>query len=98
MGQQLTPVGVGLAGEIRVHRPVRDGHGELLSGGLHQVRPAGCAEVIGPPRVFQVHLIPVMLGAGVRLFDHIGGKPIEFERTAVVATPHATHLRYRVVR
>jgi hypothetical protein len=38
------------------------------------------------------------MGGGVRLFDNIGGKPIDLERTRVVQTPQATHVRYRVVR
>ena len=45
----------------------------------------------------QVHLVPVLLGGGVRLFDHLGGAvPLELVR--VVDAPGVTHLRYRVVR
>ncbi|HKH36527.1 MAG TPA: dihydrofolate reductase family protein [Rubrobacter sp.] len=46
----------------------------------------------------QVHLVPVLLGAGTRLFDHLGDQPIELERTGVVESPAGvTHLRFRVV-
>jgi len=45
-----------------------------------------------------VHLIPVLLGDGVRLLDNIGGKPISLERERVLTTPLATHIEYRVVR
>ncbi len=45
----------------------------------------------------QVHLVPVLLGAGVRLFDHLGA-PVTLERTRVVTTPAATHVRFRVMR
>jgi dihydrofolate reductase len=31
-----------------------------------------------------VHLVPVLLGDGVRLFDHLGAEPIELELTRVV--------------
>ena len=41
----------------------------------------------------QVHLVPVLLGAGVRLFDHLGA-PVTLERTRVVTTPAATHVRF----
>jgi dihydrofolate reductase len=44
-----------------------------------------------------LHLVPVLLGGGTRLFDHLGG-PVELERTGLIGTAHATHLRYRVVR
>jgi dihydrofolate reductase len=45
-----------------------------------------------------VHVIPVLLGDGVRLLDDIGGKPISLERERVLTTPLATHIQYRVVR
>jgi dihydrofolate reductase len=45
----------------------------------------------------QIHLVPVLLGDGKRLFDHLGGGPIELERTDVVAAPEGvTHLRFRL--
>jgi hypothetical protein len=47
----------------------------------------------------QVHLIPVLLGAGKRLFDHLGTEPIELDRTRVVEAPEGvTHLRFRIRR
>jgi dihydrofolate reductase len=46
----------------------------------------------------QIHLVPVLLGAGVRLFDHLGTEHIELEIMRVVASPGVTHLRFRVVQ
>jgi dihydrofolate reductase len=34
-----------------------------------------------------VDLVPVLLGDGVRLFEHLGTGPIELERTRLVAAP-----------
>jgi dihydrofolate reductase len=45
-----------------------------------------------------VDLVPVLLGEGVRLFDHLGTVPIELERTEVVEAPGVTHLTFRVVK
>lgn len=45
----------------------------------------------------QIHLVPVLLGAGVRLLDHLGTENIELETIRVVDAPGVTHLRYRVV-
>ncbi len=45
-----------------------------------------------------VDLAPVLLGGGVRLFDHLGIEPIELERTRVIETPGVTHLAFRVVK
>ncbi len=47
---------------------------------------------------FVIHLVPVLLGEGKRLFDHLGGR-VDLERTQVVEAPEGvTHVRYRVVR
>jgi dihydrofolate reductase len=46
----------------------------------------------------QIHLVPVLLGAGVRLFDHLGTENVELEAIRVVDSPGVTHLRFRVVR
>lgn len=48
----------------------------------------------------EVHLalMPVLLGGGVRLFDHLGTEPIELELTRVVEAPGVTHLRFRVLK
>jgi dihydrofolate reductase len=45
-----------------------------------------------------IHLVPVLLGAGSRLFAHLGPEPIELERIELIASPQATHLRFRVVK
>ena len=45
-----------------------------------------------------VDLVPVLLGDGVRLFDHLGTELIELESTRVIDAPGVTHLTFRVVR
>jgi dihydrofolate reductase len=47
----------------------------------------------------QLHLVPVLLGGGVRLFEHLGAeKSLKLEKVQVVDAPGVTHLRYRVVK
>jgi len=45
-----------------------------------------------------VDLVPVLLGAGVRFFDHLGPGPIELEKARVVEGVGVTHLTFRVVK
>ena len=45
-----------------------------------------------------VDLVPVLLGDGVRLFEHLGGGPIELESTRVLEGAGVTHLTFRVVK
>ena len=46
----------------------------------------------------EIHLVPVLLGQGRRLFDHLGPEHIELERTRVLEGDGVTHLHYRVQR
>ncbi len=45
-----------------------------------------------------IDLVPVLLGDGIRMFDHLGTGPIELEREWVIDAPNVTHLGYRVVK
>ena len=44
-----------------------------------------------------IDLVPIMLGDGIRLFDHLQIEPTDLEIIRVVPAPDVTHLRYRVV-
>jgi dihydrofolate reductase len=74
------------------------------AAGDKDVQVAGGASVVqqyvnaGLVDEFQVHVVPVFLGDGVRLFDDLGAQPNRLELTRVVDSPAATHLRYRVLR
>jgi len=43
----------------------------------------------------QIHLVPVLLGNGRRLFDPADTGPVELQIDRVIASPSVTHLRYR---
>jgi dihydrofolate reductase len=43
----------------------------------------------------QIHLIPIVLGQGVRLFE-LGTKRIDLKTTRTIPTPSATHLRFTI--
>ena len=45
-----------------------------------------------------VDLVPVVLGDGVRLLDHLGTEPLELESTRVIEGAGVTHLTFRVVK
>jgi dihydrofolate reductase len=65
----------------------------LVAGGAaaaQQVLSAGLLDEA------QLHLVPMLLGAGRRLFEGVSTQP-ELELTRVLDSPTATHLRYRVV-
>jgi len=47
---------------------------------------------------FNMSIAHMLLGEGVRLFDHLGAEPIALERLRTIETPGATHLSFRVVK
>ena len=48
----------------------------------------------------QIHLdlVPVLLGGGGRLSDHLGTGPVDLEITRVIEGAGVTHLTYRVIK
>lgn len=46
----------------------------------------------------QLHVVPVLLGQGLRLFEGLGAQRRNLEPVRVVDTPLATHLKYRFVK
>ncbi|CAN5259786.1 dihydrofolate reductase family protein [soil metagenome] len=46
----------------------------------------------------QIHVVPVLLGGGVRLFDNLGAERVELASTRVIESATVTHLKYRVVK
>jgi dihydrofolate reductase len=46
----------------------------------------------------QIHLAPLLLGEGVRLFQGVGTDDAQLELTRVIESPVVTHLSYRIVK
>jgi dihydrofolate reductase len=73
------------------------------AAGDTDVQIAGGANVIqqylkaGVVDEFQVHVAPMFLGGGVRLFNDLGNDEIQLEVVRAVESPLATHLKYRVL-
>ena len=45
----------------------------------------------------ELHVVPVLLGDGARLFDNLGNGKVQLEQVRAVEAPGVTHLKYRVV-
>jgi dihydrofolate reductase len=70
------------------------GDGDVSIGGgasvVQQCLAAGAVDEFG------VDVVPLLLGGGARLFDHVG--TVRVEQIRVVEAPGVTHIRYRVVK
>lgn len=65
---------------------------------VHGAGVAQLALAAGVLDEIQIHLIPVLLGEGRRLFEHLGADHIELDPVRVLEGSGVTHLRYRVRR
>lgn len=45
----------------------------------------------------QIHLVPVLMGAGTRLFDHLRVRQVDLATSEVINIPSATHLKFHFV-
>jgi dihydrofolate reductase len=63
---------------------------------VHGATVAQLALAAGVLDELQIHLVPVLLGEGRRLFEHLGANQIELEPIRVLEGEGVTHLRYRV--
>jgi dihydrofolate reductase len=64
-----------------------------IGGGARLVQQYLAADLVDE---VSLHISPVLLGGGTRLFDHIGDRVRQLEIVRVVESPLATHVRYRI--
>ena len=64
----------------------------LIAGGADVAQQALTAGLVDE---VQVHVAPVLLGGGARLFDNLGAD-VKVAPDRVIESPNVTHLRYRV--
>lgn len=64
-----------------------------IGGGANVIQQYLAAGLVDEIRL---HVAPVLLGAGKRLFDRLGDQVIELQRTRVVESPYATHMFFTV--
>lgn len=63
---------------------------------VHGAYTAQTAIKAGVLDELEIHQVPILLGAGRRLFENLGTSHIDLEIVRVIDTPEVTHLRYRV--
>jgi dihydrofolate reductase len=94
-GTTFTFVTDGLDSAIDDARAAAAEQDVLVAGGADTIDQAIRAGLVDE---LQLHLAPVLLGAGARLFDGVAPELPRFEIIQVIESPLVTHLRYRVVR
>jgi dihydrofolate reductase len=96
-GTTYTFVTEGIEAALEQGRAAAGGGDVAIGGGANVAQQYLAAGLLDELRL---HVAPVLLGDGVRLFEnHVSGVPAGLERTHVVESPSGvTHLAYRVAR
>jgi dihydrofolate reductase len=83
----------GVAAAIERARATAGGKDVVVMGGANVVDQSVAARLVDQLRI---HLSPLVLGGGTRLFDLVG--PTTLVQQSVIESPRATHLTYDVVK
>jgi dihydrofolate reductase len=89
----FTFVAEGIESALDRAREAAAGKDVLLGGGasvINQYLAAGLVDEL------DLHVVPLVLGGGARLFDGVG-PDLELEQIRAIEAPGVTHLKYRVV-
>lgn len=94
-GTSYTFVTDGIAGAVEQAKAAAGSKDVVIGGGLSIAQQALRAGLVDELRM---HVAPLLLGTGARLFDNIGDQSIQLEPIQVSGSGSVTHVRYRVVR
>jgi dihydrofolate reductase len=94
-GTSFTFVTDGLEAALDLAKGAANGQDVAVSGGASVAKQYIAAGLIDE---IQIHLVPVFLGAGVRLFEDPALAEVKLTQVSVIEAPGVTHVTYRVVR
>jgi dihydrofolate reductase len=82
----------GIEAALEQAKQAAGGRDVLLGGGASAVQQYLAAGLVDE---FELHLVPVLLGAGARLLENVGD--LNLEQVRAIEAPGVTHITYRVV-
>jgi dihydrofolate reductase len=85
----------GIGSALEQAQAAASGKDVSIAGGADVIQQYLAAGLIDQ---LQVNVVPVLLGSGTRLLDHLEGAEINLEPIRAVPAPDVTHLRYQVLR
>jgi dihydrofolate reductase len=93
-GTTFTFVTDGIESALDQAKEAAGGRNVSIGGGANTIQQYLAARLVDE---LQVHIAPMLLGGGVRLFDGLD-PGIELETARVIESPLVTHVRFRVVK
>ena len=81
----------GIESALKQAEEAADGKDIIVLGGANAIQQFIRAGLLDE---LEIHLIPILLDGGIRLFDNLGA--VKLEKTAAKDMPAVTHLRYKI--
>jgi dihydrofolate reductase len=85
----------GIESALKRARQAAGGKDVMLGGGANVVQQYLAAGLIDE---LEIHIVPLFLGSGARLFHNLAGQRVKLEPIRMVAGPGVAHLKYRVLK
>ena len=84
----------GIESAFEKARDAARGKDIMLWGGAHVINQYLAAGLLNE---LELHVVPMLLGGGARLFEGVGAAEVQLEQIRAVEAPGVTHLKYAVV-
>ncbi len=94
-GTTFTFVTDGVEVALERARAAAGGMDVALAGGANVAQQYLAAGFVDE---MEIHLVPVLVREGARLFDHLPPGSVSLEQVRAVEAPGVTHLKYKIVR
>lgn len=85
----------GIESALKQARHAADGKDVALGGGANVAQQYLAAGLIDE---LEIHVVPLLLGDGARLFENLDGRKVKLDPVRTISGPGVTHLKYRVVK
>jgi dihydrofolate reductase len=85
----------GIESALKQARHAANGKDVALGGGANIAQQYLAAGLIDE---LEIHVVPLLLGSGARLFDNVDCRRVKLEPIRTIACPGVTHLKYRVLK
>jgi dihydrofolate reductase len=83
----------GIGSALERAKEAADGQDVRLGGGANVVQQYLAAGLVDE---FELHIVPILLGAGERLLENVG--KLKVEQVRAIQAPGVTHIKYRVLK
>jgi len=93
-GTTFTFVTDGIRAALDQAKEAAAGRSVHLAGGADVIQQYLAAGLIDE---LEIHLVPILLGSGTRLFDNLAGADLRLEPVRTVEAPGVAHLKFRVM-